>query len=169
MAGREFDKENTQTRNEGSIGSKEFIAGAVIGGLVGAAAALFFSPKSGKDLRESINQQAGLVLEKSSQLRENVVNKSSEIVSMTKEKTSALTQTVAQQSTDLVNKAKNLTGNGVKEGQGNDSEYISISNPTSVSASKDFDDLTLSDDLDVQEKLEEAKRAFDEEESKIKN
>lgn len=169
MAGRDFDKENNQTRNDDSFGSKEFIAGAVIGGLVGAAAALFFSPKSGKDLRESINQQAGLVLEKSSQLRETVANKSSEIVLMTKDKTSALSQTVAQQSTDLVNKAKNLTGNGTKEKQGNDSEYISLGNDASAASTKDFDDLTLSDDVDVKEKLEEAKRAFDEEERKINN
>lgn len=40
-----------------------FLIGSIIGGIVGAAAALLFTPISGKDLRFQINDRAeGLVL-----------------------------------------------------------------------------------------------------------
>ncbi|VEI08463.1 YtxH domain-containing protein [Kurthia zopfii] len=40
-----------------SSGGKEFVIGAIVGGLVGAAA-LFLAPKTGKDLRNDVIIQA---------------------------------------------------------------------------------------------------------------
>lgn len=172
MAGREYEtRETNQMKNESSLGSKEFFVGAFIGGLVGAAAALLFAPKAGKDLRETLNQQANMVKEKTGNVRENVVKKSSNIVSMTKEKSAFLTQAVTDQTAGLVNKAKSLTGTSEKDTENQESStYIPINGSTvDVSQAKSFDDLTLADDTDVKQKLEEAKKAFDDEESKIKH
>lgn len=170
MAGKDYEtrENNNQVRNESSMGSREFMVGAVIGGLVGAAAALFLAPKSGRELRDTINQQAGSVKEKTVQLKDNVVSKSTDIVNMTKEKSASITQTVTQQKDNLLNKAKSLTGSEDSETNQKETEYISI-NPVPVqeSTSADFDDLTLADDTDVRRKLEEAKKALDEEESKL--
>ncbi|NHM30628.1 YtxH domain-containing protein [Neobacillus terrae] len=170
MAGKDYEtrENNNQMKNESSMGSREFMVGAVIGGLVGAAAALFLAPKSGRELRDTINQQAGSVKEKTVQLKDNVVSKSTDIVNMTKEKSASITQTVTQQKDNLLNKAKSLTGSEASENNQKETEYISI-NPAPVqeSTTADFDDLTLADDTDVRRKLEEAKKALDEEESKL--
>ncbi|MGH2119773.1 YtxH domain-containing protein, partial [Aerococcus sp. L_32] len=41
------------SRNTGS-----FLLGAIIGGTAGAVAALLFAPKSGREFRDDLNQQA---------------------------------------------------------------------------------------------------------------
>lgn len=172
MAGREYEtRETNQIKNEGSPGSKEFFMGALFGGIVGAAVALFLAPKSGKDMRDTINQQAILVKDKTAPVLENVLNKSTNIVSMTKEKSASLTQAVTEQTAGLVNKAKSLTGTIGNEGEKQETTtYIPINGSTAqTSKPKSFDDLTLADETDVKQKLEEAKKAFDEEESKINN
>ncbi|WP_233487845.1 YtxH domain-containing protein [Aerococcus sp. 1KP-2016] len=44
------------SRNTGS-----FLLGAIIGGTAGAVAALLFAPKSGRELRDDLNQQANVI------------------------------------------------------------------------------------------------------------
>ncbi len=50
--------------HEGSINAKDFLIGSLIGGIVGAATALFLAPKSGKELRDDLNTHAGTLKEK---------------------------------------------------------------------------------------------------------
>ncbi|WP_053367416.1 YtxH domain-containing protein [Bacillus sp. FJAT-27245] len=159
MAGRDNEYRDYDDRN---VTSKDFLAGAVIGGLIGAAAALFLAPKSGRELRETVSGQAVALKERTAQMRESVMEKTNELTSMTKEKTAALAQAVSQQSTNLMDKVKgNGDGQQEAEQQENETEYI----PLEMS-NKPFEDLTLSDDAEVREKLEEVKEALDEEETK---
>lgn len=146
MANREYEtRENHQNRSdEGKVG-KNFLLGAFIGGVAGAVAGMLLAPKSGKELRNSINQQAGSLLDRSSQIRGEVVEKGN----------------------DLVQKAKDLKPS--KFDKNNEEEtptnYISLKpeaeNKTIPLAAKG------SNDDEIQKKLEEAKRAFEEEENRI--
>lgn len=158
MAGRDNDYRDYEDRN---VTSKDFVTGAVIGGLIGAAAALFLAPKSGRELRESVSGQAVALKERTAQMRESVMEKTNELSSLTKEKTASLTQAVSQQSSNLMDKVKGNGGGQQEANQQEETEYI----PLEMS-NKPFEELTLSDDAEVREKLEEVKEALDEEESK---
>lgn len=81
--------------NSSCTSSKDFVIGAFVGGVIGAAAALFLAPKSGKDLRNDVKV------------------KSSDITSQAKQKSSELTKKVQEQAAPVVNKVKSLKGNNV--------------------------------------------------------
>lgn len=84
---------------EESLNMKDFVIGALVGGIVGAAVGLLLAPKTGRDLRSEVAQQAvnirekGLVLsssakEKTVQLSHQIKEQSSQIVDKVKAKTS---------------------------------------------------------------------------------
>ena len=108
---------------EDESGSSGFLLGVIVGGLIGAAAALMLAPKSGKELRTDLNTQASTLKEKtsgytdtakekSSDLTQQVKEKSSDLTQQVKEKSNDLTQQVKEQSTKVVEKVK-----GMKSGQ----------------------------------------------------
>jgi len=113
-------RELNQNKSEDS--SSSFLLGALIGGLVGAAAAIFLAPKSGKEIRSTLNNQAGTLKEKTVQ---------------------------------LMNKTKTPVEAADEE------QYISIGG---IQKTKDEDTV---DELAIRKKLEEAKKAFEEEENKV--
>lgn len=112
-------KENSQRNSEDS--SSSFLLGALIGGVVGAAVAMLLAPKSGQEIRSTINNQAGTIKEKTIQL----MNKKKEADDLLEEIT-----------------------------------YIPIGSSEVKSDNK------KADTLDITQKLEEAKKAFEEEEKK---
>lgn len=144
--------EQNQSKAEENINTKDFLIGALIGGIVGAATALFLAPKSGKELRSNINEQASVLKGKTGQIRETAVVKGAKLAAAAKEKTNVLSQTVSKQSTELVNKVKNLKPNANPNGQADNR--------------LEEGSLVVNDD-DVQMKLEETKKAFDETEVQI--
>lgn len=79
-------------------GMKDFVVGAVVGGIIGAAVALLYAPKSGADLRSDVAKNA-------SQLKEKGV----ELSSVAKEKTVHLSSQLKDQSTQIVEKVKSKT------------------------------------------------------------
>jgi gas vesicle protein len=121
MSNKDYEmREINQNKSEDSSGS--FLLGALIGGLVGAAAAIFLAPKTGRELRSTLNNQAGTLKEKTVQ---------------------------------LINKTK--TSVEVEE-----DNYIPIGDnmPKATSGGS-------VDELSIRNKLEEAKKAFEEEEYKV--
>lgn len=171
MTNREFEtRENHQGRSEEEKKSNQFLLGALIGGIAGAVAGMLFAPKAGKELRGTINEQASAFLERSTQMREDVVDKSAELAVVTKEKAASLSKAVAQQSTDLVQKAKGLSSSSPKAEEvekETSTNYISLkAEPADAEGVADTTS-TLGGDEAVQKKLEEAKRAFDEEETRM--
>ncbi|MFJ5758351.1 YtxH domain-containing protein [Neobacillus sp. NPDC093182] len=63
MSSKDYElRETNQNKSEDS--SSSFLLGALIGGLVGAAAAIFLAPKSGRELRSKLNIQAETLKEK---------------------------------------------------------------------------------------------------------
>ena len=154
MAGNERNSyESVQDQSNNHINTKDFLIGTLVGGIVGALTALFLAPKSGKELREDLNDQAYLLREKTESLRETAIEKSSEITSTVKDKTSALSKKVSEQSQGLVNKVKGIKA-GVEDEQSEGENAIDQLFETDVNS-------------DIQQKLEETKKAFDETESKV--
>ncbi|RFU68744.1 YtxH domain-containing protein [Peribacillus saganii] len=96
---REYQREYQKAyqEDEENINSKDFLIGALIGGIVGAAAALFMAPKSGRELRENING-----------LRQTAMEKGNGLAETARSKTSAVTEAVTSKSSGLVNKVKSM-------------------------------------------------------------
>ncbi|MGG0717370.1 YtxH domain-containing protein [Robertmurraya massiliosenegalensis] len=143
------NSENQQRdKTESGVNTKDFLIGAFIGGIVGAATALFLTPKSGKDIRNNLTEQAHSIKIKTDHLREAAVMKGSELAEVAKEKTNTIGQTVSKQSNQILNKMKALKPSGeLRE----DEKEVA---PTSEQS-------------DIQRKLEETKRAFDETEHQL--
>ncbi|MGF2617429.1 YtxH domain-containing protein [Rossellomorea vietnamensis] len=139
--------------HEGSINAKDFLIGSLIGGIVGAATALFLAPKSGKELRDDLNTHAGTLKEKSGQWRETAMERGNELAAAAKEKTSGITKSVTEQSTNLVNK--------VKSGKNEDNSQVTGEEQLPVETEQN-------DAQELNQKLEETKKAFDDTEQTIK-
>ncbi|MGG3466386.1 YtxH domain-containing protein [Neobacillus pocheonensis] len=162
MSNRDYEsRETNQTRNESS--SSGFLLGALIGGAVGAAAALLLAPKTGKEFRINLSNQADALMGKTADLRENVMSKSNELVS----KTSSLSQGLVLQSSDLINKAKGKAINKVESADESNSTYISIGNPKTINTKKPAVEAALDSD-EIRKRIAEAEKALEEEESKVK-
>lgn len=88
------------SNNNQNIDSKDFIIGALVGGMLGAAAALLLAPKAGKELRSDLNEQAVYLKDKSN-----------EISHLAREKSSNIVKTVSEQSNQVATRVKDLTSN----------------------------------------------------------
>jgi gas vesicle protein len=98
-------EEFNMTKNQGGAG-KKFVLGAFIGGLAGAATALFLAPKSGKELREDLNEQAMVVKDRTSGYTTIALDKGSELAEYAKQKTISLSQAVSEQTSQITDKVK---------------------------------------------------------------
>lgn len=114
-------------------GAGSFLFGAVVGGVIGAAAALFLAPKTGKEMRDDLSTQAGQIKDKSIELsaiaKEKAneygsvakdkateysaiaKDKATEFTATAKEKTEEVTKTIQEQSGQIADKVKSLKNN----------------------------------------------------------
>lgn len=134
---------NNFNEDNGKSGTKDFLLGAIVGGIVGAATALWLSPKSRTDICEAVNNKTANLREKADTLQEKV----SDLAQITKNKTSSFTSTISNQSSELFSKIK---GNNPKSDEEN---FLSNSVDPEVDP--------------IQKMLEETKKAFDETEIKF--
>jgi len=135
-----------ERNNDNNINAKDFLIGSLVGGIVGSLAALLLAPKAGKELRHDIHNQADLLWKKTDGIRSTAKEKGTELSSTVVDKTSALSRKVSEQSVDLVKKVK-----GRKVDEKNPVDELFDQDPQS----------------EIQRKLEETKKAFDETESKF--
>lgn len=94
----DFKQINESIYGEESVHMKDFVIGALVGGIVGAAAALLLAPKAGSELRNDVAVQAVTLKEKSVELSGTA-----------KEKTTQLSNQLKEQSVTLVEKVKAKT------------------------------------------------------------
>lgn len=141
--------------NRDSINSKDFMIGALIGGIVGAAAALFLAPKSGRELRSNINEGAKYLSDKTEKMRQTAVEKGSEFAEVAKIKTSQLTDSVSKQSAVLKENVKNLR----RKGSAEDNLIDLVAEQSSLNE-------TISSD-EAKQILEETEQAFVETEKQL--
>lgn len=154
MAGNErMNYELKKDKSDSHMSTKDFLIGTLIGAAVGSLTALLLAPKSGKELRVDLNNQAWQLRDKTDHIRESVSIKGNELTSSVKDKTTAISKKVSEQSVDLVKKVKGLTSEIETEPSTNPVDELFEQNNHSES--------------DIQRKLEETKRAFDETESKF--
>ena len=93
----------------GKNNSKDFIVGSLVGGVIGAVTALFLAPKSGKEIRDDLGQQASIVKGRTEKFTSQTLEKSAGIANTAKEKTVSLSQVVSEQSSQIMNKVRDLT------------------------------------------------------------
>lgn len=74
-----------------NMNGKDFLLGAVVGGVIGAISALLLAPKKGKELREDIATQYHNVSEKTQELAGVVGRKGQEYAEKAKEVASNVT------------------------------------------------------------------------------
>ncbi|OKL36212.1 YtxH domain-containing protein [Domibacillus mangrovi] len=145
-----LDLNTDRYNNDDSINTKDFIIGALCGAFIGAATALMVAPKSGRELRDDLNVQAGSLKERASGLTDTA-----------KDKTSTLTKTVQEQSTAIVDKVKSLKSGdkSANSALGNEEDADANSIVENVDgAVKDTVDTTADA---AKSKLDETKKAFD--------
>lgn len=94
---------------------KDLLIGAVVGGVLGAATALLFAPKSGRELRKDIAEQAQTVSEKTVQIAGTVSSKSQEFVQTARTQTSDLVEKAKDAASSLVEGVRSLTGSKKSE------------------------------------------------------
>lgn len=94
----DYTQINDSIYGEETIHVKDFVIGALVGGIVGAAAALLLAPKAGSDLRNDVAVQAVTLKEKGVELSGTA-----------KEKTTQLSHQIKEQSSTLVEKVKAKT------------------------------------------------------------
>ena len=91
----EFTQVHESIYEEETLQMKDFVIGALVGGIIGAAAGLLLAPKPGRDLRGDVAVQAV-----------NLKDKSVEFSTTAKEKSVHLSSQLKEQSTQLVDKVK---------------------------------------------------------------
>jgi len=154
--------ENKEKRN-----SCGFLAGAFVGGVIGAAAALILAPKSGRELRRNLTGQADVFKEKASSWVElakekgiqwtcSAKEKSSELASATKDKAEHLSKTVQSKSGEMAGKIQTITSNAKEK---------TIQMADKVSQRFQSQNGQTLDE--VSKKLEETKQAFEKTEKSV--
>lgn len=94
--------------NEEDSAAGSFLFGAIVGGVIGAAAALFLAPKTGKEMRSDLSTQAVQLKDKGIELSSVAKEKATEITAVAKDKTDEVTKTIQEQSGQIVDKVKSL-------------------------------------------------------------
>ena len=143
--------QRTYEEDSSSINSKDFIIGALVGGIIGAATALFIAPKAGKELRNDITEQARNISEKTDKLYRDITETA-------KEKTSSVSEAVSVKSAEIVSKVRRL-----KPANDNGVEELEAEPIVSSEA-----DVATTIEEEAQLKLDEAKKAFEESENELK-
>lgn len=96
-------------RSSDTSGAGSFLLGALVGGVIGAAAALVFAPKTGSEMRQDLTSQASQLKSKSIEISTVAKEKASELSAVAKEKTGELSKTIQEQSGQIVDKVKSMT------------------------------------------------------------
>ncbi|MFC3883259.1 YtxH domain-containing protein [Bacillus songklensis] len=146
------------------LNSRDFLLGTIIGGVVGAATALLLAPKSGRELRSDINDQATYIRLKTEQVKNSAMEKGQELAVTAKDKTIQLSGTISQQSSEVVNKVK-----GMRKSSSEDQMEELPDSSLQVLEDEVENRPSSPDAVDVQQKLNEMKQAFDEIENSMKS
>ncbi|WP_017379954.1 YtxH domain-containing protein [Paenisporosarcina sp. TG-14] len=92
------------------VNSKDFLIGALVGGIIGAATALFLAPKSGSELREDVSTQASHLKEKSVDLSSTAKEKTVHFSNQLKEKTVDLSAVAKDKTAQISTQLKEKSG-----------------------------------------------------------
>lgn len=145
-----------------------FLLGAVLGGLVAGASALLFAPKSGKELRRDITDQADEWKDQASEYAHDVKEKGESYYQDAKEKGEAYYQEAKQKGEQYYSEAKHKAEEAVEEAKAKGEEVYN-----QATDSDESDDYDLNADVNqannpyhdnIELKLQSAKSGHDTEE-----
>ncbi|MBN3525363.1 YtxH domain-containing protein [Paenibacillus apiarius] len=117
--------QNTENHNNCAGGT--FVKGLVVGGLLGAAAALLLAPKSGRELRSELNDKAQIVGGKTKEIACDLGTRTSEVVKTVGAKAEAVVSGVKDASQQLAASVKDSvasTANELKEASADVAEEV---------------------------------------------
>ncbi len=105
-----FPTDTDRFYEEDNSGSGSFLMGALVGGVIGAAAALFLAPKTGKEMRDDLSTQAVQLKNKSIELSSTAKEKAVDLTATAKDKATDLSTTAKEKATQLSAVTKEKTG-----------------------------------------------------------
>lgn len=94
--------------NNNNMSGKDFLIGALVGGIIGAASALLLTPKSGRELRGDISDGYQVASKKTQELAKNLGGQTEAIVSKVKEVSSHVKDDIQKWTTDTTEKLKEV-------------------------------------------------------------
>lgn len=144
--------------------NKNFVIGSLVGGIVGAAAALFFAPKSGKEIRENLGQQANAMKDRTGRITSDAFEKGTGIANVAKEKSVSLSQVVSEQSSQIMNKVRDITSSS--KGQADIVENQVGEALDQISKSSAASETDVQNNENVSDAIAEAVEAISEDEKK---
>ncbi|AOV07199.1 YtxH domain-containing protein [Sporosarcina ureilytica] len=125
-------------------GAGSFLLGAVVGGVIGAATALFLAPKTGKEMRNDFSSQAVQLKDKSIELSAIAKDKASEYGSVAKEKATTYSTIAKDKATEFASTAKEKTGGVTKTIQKQSGQLVDKVKSVKNNANIPMDDGTVS-------------------------
>ena len=87
-------------------GAGSFLLGAIVGGVIGAAAALFLAPKTGKEMREDFSTQTSHLKEKGIEISAAAKDKATEFTTIAKDKATEYSSVAKDKATEYSSVAK---------------------------------------------------------------
>ncbi|MBM6384867.1 MULTISPECIES: YtxH domain-containing protein [Paenibacillus] len=120
-----------------------FAKGIFIGGLLGAAAALLFAPKPGRELRGDLSEKVGMVTDRTKEVAAVVSDKATELAKTVSTKTSDIAKTVNQGRNDVMESVRKASADVADEATKATSEVASASEEAKEDARKELNSTSL--------------------------
>ncbi|GAB1158957.1 YtxH domain-containing protein [Paenibacillus illinoisensis] len=120
-----------------------FAKGIFIGGLLGAAAALLFAPKPGRELRGDLTEKVGLVTDRTKEVAAVVSDKATELAKTVSTKTADIAKTVNQGRNDVMESVRKASADVADEATKATSEVASASEEAKEDARKELNSTSL--------------------------
>ncbi|WP_154896718.1 YtxH domain-containing protein [Paenibacillus illinoisensis] len=120
-----------------------FAKGIFIGGLLGAAAALLFAPKPGRELRGDLSEKVGMVTDRTKEVAAVVSDKATELAKTVSTKTSDIAKTVNQGRNDVMDSVRKASADVAEEASKATSEVASASEEAKEDTRKELNSTSL--------------------------
>ncbi|WP_440112657.1 YtxH domain-containing protein [Paenibacillus sp. QZ-Y1] len=120
-----------------------FAKGIFIGGLLGAAAALLFAPKPGRELRGDLSEKVGIVTDRTKEVASVVSDKASELAKTVSTKTSDIAKTVNQGRNDVMDSVRKASADVANEASKASNEVAAASVEAKEDTRKELNSTSL--------------------------
>ncbi|MDQ0724355.1 gas vesicle protein [Paenibacillus sp. W4I10] len=120
-----------------------FAKGIFIGGLLGAAAALLFAPKPGRELRGDLSEKVGIVTDRTKEVASVVSDKATELAKTVSSKTSDIAKTVNQGRNDVMDSVRKASADVANEASRASDEVAAASVEAKEDARKELNSTNL--------------------------
>ncbi|MDQ0660341.1 YtxH domain-containing protein [Paenibacillus sp. W2I17] len=120
-----------------------FAKGIFIGGLLGAAAALLFAPKPGRELRGDLSEKVGIVTDRTKEVATVVSDKATELAKTVSSKTSDIAKTVNQGRNDVMDSVRKASADVANEASRASDEVAAASVEAKEDARKEINSTSL--------------------------